>query len=70
MRSSRFRRALLLAGIVIASMPLGVIANLPTQIENNDEYVGMLPIPEEPDYTDYVEQTYPIDDHYSESQKG
>lgn len=78
MYSSRFRPKLFITCIIIFLAPLSAIANLPTPqqqlkdiyvIDDNEESLGALPLLEESEYTDYVEQTYPIDEHYGESQK-
>lgn len=79
MCSSKFRPKLIITCIVIFLIPVSVIANLHTpqqQLENiyapddSEESLGALPQLEESDYSDYVEQTYPVDEHYGEPQKG
>ncbi len=76
MRSSGFNVKLIIGCIVVSFSPLAVKANILTpnkQFEDkyisqdNDEALGALPLLlEEDDYSDYVEQTYPIDKHYGE----
>ncbi len=74
MHSSLFNYKKLLASILILLAPLSVIANLQTvDIEPDvleDSYKGVLPLIDELEYPDYVEQTYPIDYEYNSEKKG
>lgn len=78
MYSSRFYSKRFII-IIILLTPLTVIANLQTQnqqlqdiyiLDDNEEALGALPLLDDPNYPDFVEQTYPIDDHYGEAKKG
>lgn len=69
MHSSRFCHKTLLISILISLAPLSVIANLQTEYIGSDaldgDYKGILPLNEEAEYPDHVEQTYPIDYEYN-----
>jgi hypothetical protein len=78
MHSSRFLSKQILISFVIALTPLVVSANLqvPHQQyetgyaqDDNEDALGALPSLEAPDFPDFVEQTYPIDEHYGEAKK-
>jgi hypothetical protein len=78
MYSSRFYCKRLIVGLIIALTPLTLSANLQTQSQQSEgiyllddnEEAGTLPLPDMNDYPDFVEQTYPIDEHYGEAKKG
>jgi len=79
MYRSRFHSKRFIATIIISLTPLTIMANLQTKnqplkdiyiLDDNEEVLGALPLLEDPDSQDFVEQTYPIDEHYGEAKKG
>lgn len=57
----------LIAGIILI-MPLAVTALIEDDQQDDDaDYTALQKLHEESRHYEYVEQTYPIDDHYSSS---